>query len=493
MPSELRAPRGRLTSTIMNTVRSSLAVLSLVGLTAALPFAAAAKDSEALKVARQLNNAFVEVAETVSPSVVVISVTQKNDGEEMKRLRNFYRMLPPEMFEGEAPQRQGQGSGVVLREEGFILTNNHVVEGADKIRVRLKDGREFDAEVRGTYPEADIAVIKLKGDIKDLHVAKFADSDKVRVGEFAIAVGAPFELDYSVTYGHVSAKGRGKLDGGPADQDFIQTDASINPGNSGGPLVNLDGEVIGINSMIRGMGTGIGFAIPANNVHEISDLIITDGKFTRSWLGIVMATPEEARQLHENDENPQPGVLVRAITPEGPASRSTLEPGDIIAAVDGKSISSTAQLRSEIGRKRSGKEVVLDVLRDKKSLIVKVKPEAMPDQPMSAMNRRGGQPEWSAPGRSDGATLKPLTKELAKEYDVKGVAEGILVADVEENSLAQKLGLRAGDVVTAVNGEPVATPKEFREALKSSKEKGAKIKLVREGARTFLFYKNRPE
>ena len=136
---------------------------------------------------------------------------------------------------------------------------------------------------------------------------------------------------------------------------------------------------------------------------------------------------------------------------------------------------------------------MLDVLRDKKSLIVKVKPEAMPDQPMSAMNRRGGQPEWSAPGRSDGATLKPLTKELAKEYDVKGVAEGILVADVEENSLAQKLGLRAGDVVTAVNGEPVATPKEFREALKSSKEKGAKIKLVREGARTFLFYKNRPE
>ena len=336
-------------------------------------------------------------------------------------------------------------------------------------------------------------MIKLKGDIKDLHVAKFADSDKVRVGEFAIAVGAPFELDYSVTYGHVSAKGRGKLDGGPADQDFIQTDASINPGNSGGPLVNLDGEVIGINSMIRGMGTGIGFAIPANNVHEISDLIITDGKFTRSWLGIVMATPEEARQLHENDENQQPGVLVRAITPEGPASRSTLEPGDIIAAVDGKSISSTAQLRSEIGRKRSGKEVVLDVLRDKKSLIVKVKPEAMPDQPMSAMNRRGGQPEWSAPGRSDGATLKPLTKELAKEYDVKGVAEGILVADVEENSLAQKLGLRAGDVVTAVNGEPVATPKEFRQALKSSKEKGAKIKLVREGARTFLFYKNRPE
>ena len=219
----------------MNTVRSSLAVLSLAGLTAALPFAAAAKDSEALKVARQLNNAFVEVAETVSPSVVVISVTQKNDGEEMKRLHNFYRMLPPEMFEGEAPQRQGQGSGVVLREEGFVLTNNHVVEGADKIRVRLKDGREFDAEVRGTYPEADIAVIKLKGDIKDLHVAKFADSDKVRVGEFAIAVGAPFELDYSVTFGHVSAKGRGKLDGGPADQDFIQTDASINPGNSGGP------------------------------------------------------------------------------------------------------------------------------------------------------------------------------------------------------------------------------------------------------------------
>ncbi|HTH47060.1 MAG TPA: trypsin-like peptidase domain-containing protein, partial [Candidatus Limnocylindria bacterium] len=272
----------------MKNIRTSLAVLTLAGLAAALPPAVLAKDSEALQIARQLNEAFIEVADNVSPSVVVITVTEKKDTETMQQMHRFFQALPPELQEGEAPQRTGQGSGVIVREDGYIVTNNHVVNGAEKIRVRLKDGREFDAEVRGTYPDADIAVVKLKGDVKNLHVAKFADSEKVRVGEFAIAIGAPFELDYSVTYGHVSAKGRANLGGGPGDQDFIQTDASINPGNSGGPLVNLNGEIIGINSMIRGMGTGIGFAIPANNAHEISDRLIADGKFTRSWLGILM-------------------------------------------------------------------------------------------------------------------------------------------------------------------------------------------------------------
>lgn len=219
-----------------------------------------AKDNEALQLARQLNKAFIEVADEVSPSVVVINVVQKADPEEQnqrRQMRQFWHYMVPDMPEGdpnrEIPSRQGLGSGVIIRDEGYILTNNHVVEGADKITVRLKDGREFPAEIKGTYPDADVAVIKLKGDTKNLTVARMGDSDKVRVGEFAIAIGAPFELDYSVTFGHVSAKGRGNLLSPGGLQDFIQTDASINFGNSGGPLVNLDGEVIGINSMIRGV------------------------------------------------------------------------------------------------------------------------------------------------------------------------------------------------------------------------------------------------
>jgi serine protease Do len=477
----------------MKDIRFSLAALTLAGLTVALPPVALAKDSEALKVARQLNDAFIEVAETVSPSVVVITVTQKADSEQLKQMHRLWRMFPNDMFEGEAPQRQGEGSGVVVREDGYIVTNNHVVDGADKIHVRLKDGREFDAEVRGTFPDADIAVIKLKEKVSGLPVAKFADSDKVRVGEFAIAIGAPFELDYSVTYGHVSAKGRGNLGGGPADQDFIQTDASINPGNSGGPLVNLDGEIIGLNSMIRGVGTGIGFAIPANNVHEISDRLIADGKFTRSWLGITMATPQEFQQLHETEKNEKGGVLVKSIQPDGPASKSSLEPGDVITAVDGKQIASSGQLRGEISRKAAGKEVVLDVVRENKNLRVKVRTEAMPEKLMNASNQGGNLPEWSAPAGAFGATIKPLTRDLAREYEIKGVTEGVVVTQVEENSDAAKLGLLPGDVITEVNGTPVNSAKEFRKALKAGKEKGARIKLLRDGAKTFLFYKDHSE
>jgi serine protease Do len=475
----------------MNNIRNSLAVLTLAGLTAALPPVAYAKDSEALQIAKQLNEAFIEVADNISPSVVVITVTEKKDTESLKQMHRFFQMLPPEMQEGDIPQRTGQGSGVIVRDDGYIVTNNHVVNDAEKIRVRLKDGREFDAEVRGTYPDADIAVVKLKGNVKNLHAAKFADSDKVRVGEFAIAIGAPFELDYSVTYGHVSAKGRGNLGGGPSDQDFIQTDASINPGNSGGPLVNLNGEIIGINSMIRGVGTGIGFAIPANNAHEISDRLIADGKFNRSWLGIIMGTPQEYQQLHDNEEDQQPGVLVRSIAPNGPASKSQLEPGDIIKAVDGKPVTASSQLRAEIARKLPGKEVVLDVQREKKSVRVTVKPEAMPDEKvLNASMRRGNQPDWNTPGTGFGATVKTLTEDLAKEYDLKDVAKGVIVTEVEENSPAAKAGLQPGDVITGINGDAVTNPKEFRSALKSSKGNGARIKLLRDGAKTFLFYKD---
>lgn len=473
------------------------ATVALASLWVGLIPTAQAKDSEALKLARQLNKAFIEVADEVSPSVVVITVTQRADPEEQnqrRQLRQFWRFVDPNLPEGESeriPGRTGLGSGVIIREEGYILTNNHVVDGAEKITVRLKDGREFQAEIKGTYPDADVAVLRLKGDVKDLSVAHLGDSDKVRVGEFAIAIGAPFELDYSVTYGHVSAKGRGNLMGLGALQDFIQTDASINFGNSGGPLVNLDGEVIGINSMIRGVGTGIGFAIPSNLARSVSDRIITDGKFTPSWIGVGLRELDGEEGLRDAIGGTTEGAVIKSIRADGPASQSKLEPLDVIVKVDGTPVKSVDQVRSEIARKVPGKDVTLEVVRDGKHQEVVVTPQSMPEG-ISPVVRRG--PAQAAPNLppSDGLTLKTINKELARENGIS-VNSGVLVTDVEEKSLGAKLGFQPGDIIVEANGESVTSVKQLRQAIKSGKGSGVKLKIIRDGTREFLLYRDRQE
>jgi serine protease Do len=368
---------------------------------------AAVTNSPALDLARQLNNAFIEVAEKVSPSVVVVRVAQRERAEALDDMDNpFWDLVPEEFrkqFEEErerrrkensernekrgnkVPEFNGQGSGVIIRDDGYILTNFHVVEGAEKILVRLRDGRKFEATVSGRDEQSDMAVIKINA--TNLPAAKFGDSAAVRVGEFAVAIGAPFELDYSVTFGHVSAKGRSRVvpgfgansQGATMDQDFIQTDASINPGNSGGPLVNLYGEVIGINTLIRGLRTGIGFAVPANLAREVSDQLIAKGRFPRSWLGVSI------RSLRDDEEAPEnlgevDGVQVISLLPDGPAAKSDLKPKDIITAVDSKTVSTETQLRNEIRGKAPGSAVTLDVLRNKKPIKIKVHPELWPER-----------------------------------------------------------------------------------------------------------------
>src|SRR5579859_2766821 len=262
----------------------------------AIPRAVAATPSTNLDVARQLDSAFAEVAEKLSPTVVVINVEQAATSPEDGDEDSHFDSMPPgfwkkfhEQFK-RPEQTLGQGSGVIIRSNGYILTNRHVIDDAEKIEVRLQDGRIFKGVVRGFDAQSDVAVVKIEAD--NLPTARLADSNKTRVGEFAIAIGAPFSLDYTVTFGHVSAKGRSNVidgfEGATMDQDFIQTDALINPGNSGGPLVNIEGEVIGINTLIRGMHTGIGFAIPSNLAKEVSDELIAQGKFQRAWLGVMI-------------------------------------------------------------------------------------------------------------------------------------------------------------------------------------------------------------
>ena len=388
--------------------------VSAVLLTAlVVPAAPAGTNSPALDLARQLNNAFIEVAEKVSPSVVVVKVAQRHPADALDDADNpFWDLVPKELrkqFEeererrkqeseqrhkggrggkpgGNTPEFNGQGSGVIIRDDGYILTNFHVVEDAEKIVVRLRDGRRFEGTVQGKDQQSDIAVIKINA--TNLPAARLGDSAAVRVGEFAVAIGAPFELDYSVTFGHVSAKGRSRVvpsfgvnsPGAMMDQDFIQTDASINPGNSGGPLVNLYGEVIGINTLIRGLHTGIGFAVPANLAREVSEQLIEHGKFSRSWLGIGIRGLREDEDEREEITGVTDGVLVTSIQPKGPASKSDLKPRDVITMVDGKTVATSTQLRDAIRGKKAGAAVTLDVVRNGKPLKIKVHPELWPER-----------------------------------------------------------------------------------------------------------------
>ena len=488
-------------SKVMKRIDQTVLCLLLGGsLALAVPVSAKEKPSAALEMARQLNQAFIEVADDVSPAVVVISVTQKPTAREMGSGGDdsLWGKIPQELrkhLEGwggsnRPPRAIAHGSGIVISEDGYILTNNHVVENADKIKVRFKDGKQWDAEVKGTDPESDIAVIKINA--KGLEPAKLGDSDKTRVGEFAIAIGAPFDLSYSVTVGHVSGKGR-SFEGYSdtyMDQDFLQTDASINPGNSGGPLVNLYGEVIGINAMIRGMNTGIGFAIPINLAKRVKDHLISEGKFTRSWIGVRISDLKENPTYKGLDPSVAPsveeGVMINEIESGGPAAKSSLKPFDVVVAVDGVAIKTPRDLKNEISTKKVGDSVTLDVVRGAKRVAVKVKTDALPGEgPLVNVEHKTADVESSPFGLS----VQPLTKELADQYNVE-ITTGVIVTSVEPNTPASDQGIKAGDIVTEINRKPISNTREFREALKGSQSKsGTIVNLISNGSSKFVVLK----
>ena len=337
--------------------------------------------NDKLTTAKSLGQAFVEVAKKVQPSVVNVSTEKTITMKPWDRYgEDFFKGSPFEDFFkgfGITPREKGKeyrqkqrsgGSGVIVDKEGYILTNNHVVEGADKIKIRLIDGREFTATVKGQDSRTDLAVLYIKA--KDLPVATLGDSDKLDVGEWAIAIGSPFGLEHTVTVGVISAKGRTGLGTGTYE-DFIQTDASINPGNSGGPLINIDGEVVGINAMIIQPGTGIGFAIPINMAKQILNDLIKQGKVVRPWLGISVQdlTPEMAEQFQVKEKE---GVLVAQIHPGTGAEKAGLTSGDIIKAVDDKAIKNVNELIKEIQKKKVGQKVKLSVVRDGKPTTIEV-------------------------------------------------------------------------------------------------------------------------
>lgn len=452
-----------------------------------------------LDLARQLNQAFVDVAAKVSPSVVVITVVQKaapasnddaEDGDPFDNLPpGFWRRFHEQLRRG--PEKTfGKGSGLILREDGYILTNGHVVEDAESIEIRLQDGRTMKATVRGVDPQSDLAVLKV--DSRGLPAARLADSSRAQVGEFTVAIGAPFSLDYSVTFGHLSAKGRSRIIEGPEgasmDQDFLQTDALINPGNSGGPLVNIEGEVIGINTLIEGLHSGIGFAIPSNLAREVADQLIARGKFTRPWLGIAIQGFRDDPDLRELIRGVDDGVVVSRIMPNGPAAKSDLKPSDVIISIDGSRVSTAQQLRNAIRTKKIGQPVTLDVFRKGKSIQVKVSPGEWVE-PTAALAKAKETSEPEADASALGITVQALTRELAAQFGVE-TAEGVLVASVEKDSPAARKGLKAGDVITSLNQQPTGTPKQFREALKKADlKKGVLLNLVSSNSARFEILK----
>ena len=470
--------------------------------------AQAAEPSEALKLAQQLNQAFVEVAENVSESVVIVRVASKSrsQGNFNAPFGNspFFDQLPEEFRDYlERQQRQqgeekdpparprsskpifdGQGSGLVYREDGIILPNRHVVDNAEKVKIVFRSGVEHDGEVLGVDRESDIAVVKIN--VNGLRAAKLGDSEKTKVGEFAIAVGSPYELDYSVTVGHVSAKGRRVFtDQMMFDQDFIQTDASINPGNSGGPLVNIHGEVIGINTLIRGMNTGIGFAVPVNLARRVADMLIEDGKVTRAWLGVSITTLREDADYRDLAVGIEDGVVVRQFVPGGPAEDSDLELADVITTVDGKRVKTADELKRELRVKKAGEAVTLGLMRNGKEKEVQVKTGEFPDEftAVSRLRRSGG--ETDAKAILLGMTVQAITSDLAERFDVEG-EKGVIVTAIENGSAAAEKGITPGDIVTRVNSDPVDSVASFKAALEGNDlKKGVIVHLNSKGSQRF--------
>jgi serine protease Do len=475
----------------------------LPSLLLAAPAAPTEPPHSPLELARLLNQAFIEVADKVSPAVVVIRVAQRPTLEDFGEQNPLWRWLPPqfrrqleEQWERRAPTEEdepfynGQGSGVVIREDGYLLTNRHVVDGADRIQVRFKDGREYEAEIRGVDAQSDIAVLKI--DARGLAVAKLGDSDTVRVGEFAIAIGAPFELDYSVTFGHISAKGRSRLilgeEGAKMDQDFLQTDANINPGNSGGPLVNIEGEVIGINTLIRGLRTGIGFAIPSNLAREVADQLIAKGRFIRPWLGISIQPLTESPERRRLTDKVQEGLVVKEILADGPAAKSDLKPFDIITAVDGQKVATAQQLRNAVRARGVGEDLTLDVFRGDEPLQIRVRAEEWPEDRAVQVAHRS-VPETERSTSSLGLTVQTLTQELAQELGVR-TTTGVVVTEVKPDSAAERQGIRRGDVITEVDRRAVRTADEFQQALRNADlKKGVLLFVASEAGARFEILK----
>jgi serine protease Do len=429
---------------------------------------------------------FADLAQNVSPAVVNISTTKtvKGGGRVFDFFRGQKERRSPmdEFFErffgDESPQprehkQKSLGSGFIIDEKGHILTNNHVVEDADEIKVILKDHKEYSAKVIGRDPKTDLALLQIKS-WKGFQLIRLGNSDELRVGDWVMAIGNPFGLDHTVTAGIVSAKGR-VIGAGPYD-NFIQTDASINPGNSGGPLLNLKGEVVGINTAILATGQGIGFAIPINTVKDLLPQLMEKGKVTRGWLGVMVqkVTPELAKSFGLKEEA---GALVGDVTPNSPADKAGIKPGDIIIEFNQKAIKEMNELPRLVAAVPVGREAEVKVLRNGSPLVFKVVIQELDDKQMASS---------SSPAKPElGLSVQELTPELARRFRMD-YEPGLIVVQVQDGSPAEEAGLQQGDLIKEVNRKPVKDLKAFQDLVNGSKKGGNILFRIKRGG-TNLF------
>jgi serine protease Do len=485
----------------------SVIALALV-MTTGWPVPAAAEPGQA---ARQLQNAFIEVAKALKPSVVNIRVERTEstpglqggspfpkmpDGSPFGDLfEEFFKQIPRQRGpRGHRPRfrTEAAGSGVILDASGVILTNNHVVKGASTITVKLDTGRELEAKIIGQDPHTDIAVIKVESKTP-LKPASFGDSDEVQAGQWCIAVGNPLGLEQTVTVGVVSAVGRSGIGASPIE-DFIQTDASINPGNSGGPLVDLDGRVIGINTLIfAAPGSGIGFAIPSNMAKRVATQIVESGAVERPYIGISMQ-PVTAELAEHFGLKERQGAVVMDLASGSPGEKAGLKQMDIIQSIDGKPMTSTNDVQKYVLRQKVGGTVMVQVLRDGKPVTITVALERMPStyglrDPEDLSIR--SSPDKETPHRKLGIHFQKLTPELAKELNINR-SEGLLITQVDSDTPAEKAGLLPRDVILQVNNQPVDSEESLAMAMKAtpSGKKSSVFVVQREGSPMFLVVPN---
>jgi serine protease Do len=424
-------------------------------------------------------NSYAPIVKKVAPSVVRIDTTARvkqtgfegAPGMSDPFFRRFFGEGSGNPQMERAPKMRGAGSGVIVTEDGYILTNNHVVENADEVKVSLQDGREFNAKVVGTDPKTDVAVVKVNA--KGLPCMELADSEKIEVGDIVLAIGNPFGIGQTVTMGMISAMGRGNI--GLDYEDFIQTDAAVNPGNSGGALVDAEGRLIGINTAIlsrNGGFQGIGFAIPTNLAKNVMVSLVKDGRVTRGYLGVLIQdlTPGLAKQFDLKDRN---GALVGDVTPNSPASKAGLKNGDVVVEYDGKAVKDSRHLKLQVAQSKPGQTVPVTVLRDGSTKTLEVSVKELPGSNTLAKN---GSKAENDEGTLNGVTVGDLEPAVRRQIGVPANLHGALVTDVEPDSPAGEAGLRPGDVILEINKKPV---RDAEEAVKLTEKTEDKTTLLR--------------
>jgi len=430
-------------------------------------------------IVSQFSDAFADVAEDVNPSVVTIMATKEIEVDRYHRNNPFGQLFPEEFFQHDFKNR-ALGSGVIVdNENGYILTNNHVVDDMDEITVKLIDKREFEATIVGNDPKSDLAIIQI--DAENIDAVELGDSDALRVGEWVLAIGSPFNenLSHSVTAGIISALGRSNIISGENYEDFIQTDSAINPGNSGGALVSLDGKLIGINTAIATGGfersnRGVGFAIPINMAKKVMHDLINEGRVIRAWLGVYIQDLDDAT-ARAMEIDTRDGALIGEVVKNSPAEKGGIEVGDVITSFNEQKITSSSNLKNVVSSSKPDKRYTVELLREGKKKKYYITLEELPENPR-LLAKADTDVEHEL-----GFKVEDVSSKLLTEYQIRENVEGVIVTNVDRRSEAFSAGLRSGDVITRVGRQEVKNTKLFFELLDQESRGNTVLFLVKRG------------